>query len=389
MFNFRLLLCLCLLSQFREQVFSQQSYPVKRSEYLEYSNLKELYPQKQQLDNVESGVLAVERFLKYDDLSLIASDSVAAKKTKETLKQIESKEHTLFEIIAINLVTDRKIDFTVNVYLFFEKAHLQMYKGSFKISFDITKRKVLFPLYNPDYNTIKLPAINFTVPRSLSDSYRPNMVKSDAFVSKFINYLKNEYPGFIAPTQKLNYIISDGYFNSLEYFGVQNFFNVSHYTKVNNTIFDLVAKGFYKHELLHYIFSEYPIKKFLDEGLATLFSGGKGRFEVSSLNEWGVIRKRIKSNEQYRAVFDRTDSLFDGAYSHEMYYTSAVLLYKYYLNLGDKRFFTQLFETLVPLSNKDAMTLLKKELNITKLSDFLEATDDNAWISINSSFSRF
>jgi len=51
-----------------------------------------------------------------------------------------------------------------------------------------------------------------------------------------------------------------------------------------------------------------------------------------------------------------------------MYYTSAVLLYKYSLKSGDKIFFKQLFETLVTLDNKGVLAFLKKELAITKLS---------------------
>jgi len=389
MFKYSILICLCLLTQFHEQVFSQQSYPVKRSEVLEYSNLKELYLQKQPLENIESALSLIEKFLKDDDLSLIYSDSITAKKIKDVLKAIENPEHTLFEIIVINSATDKKIIFTVNSYLYFEKVHLKLYKGSFKIGFDVPQKKVIFPIYHAGYTTKKYQHINFHVNKALSDKYRSNMLKADTYVSKCIGYIKGKYPYFNAPAEKLNYIISDGYFNSLEYFGIQNYFNVSQYLKNNNTILDVAAKGFYKHELIHYIFSAYKMRKFLDEGLATLFSGGKGRFESSPVTEWEAIRKGIKSGEKYRAVFDNSDSLFAGAYSHEMYLTSAVLLYNYYLKLGARIFFKQLFETLVTLDDKDVLALVKKELAITKLSTYLESIDNNTWVSIKSNFDNF
>jgi hypothetical protein len=386
MFKYPILICWCLLFQFHEQVFCQQLYPVKRSEVLEYSNLKELYVQKQQLERIESALSLVEKFLKSDDLSLIYSDSITAKKIKDILKVIENPEHTLFEIIAINSVTDKKIIFTVNSYLYFEKAHLQLYKSSFKIGIEEQQRKVIFPIYNADYILKKYQNINFEVNKALSENYSSNMQKADTYVSNFINYLKGKYTYFDYPTKKLNYIISDGYFNSLEYFGIQNYFAVSQYFKSNNTILDGIAKGFYKHEIIHYIFSTYKMSRFLNEGLATLFSGGKGRLESLPLAVWDDIRKGLKSDEKHRAVFDNQDSLFDGAYSHEMYYTSAVLLYKYYLKLGDRIFFKQLFEILVSLSDKDVLELVEKELGITKLSAYLENIDNNIWIDIKSTF---
>jgi hypothetical protein len=272
------------------------------------------------------------------------------------------------------------------LYLYFEKVNLQLYKSSFQIGFEVQQKKVVFPVYHADYTTKKYQNINFHVTKALSDHYSSNMIKADAYVSKFIDYLKGKYAYFDYPTKKLNYIISDGYFNSLEYFGIQNYFAVSQYFKSNNTILDGIAKGFYTHELIHYIFSTYKMSRFLNEGLATLFSGGKGRFESSPLTVWSDIRKGIKSDEKHRAVFDNQDSLLDGAYSHEMYYTSAVLLYKYYLKLGDKIFFKQLFQTLVTLGNKDVLALVKKELGITKLSTYLENIDDNTWIAIKSTF---
>src|SRR6202007_304964 len=144
--------------------------------------------------------------------------------------------------------------------------------------------------------------------KALAANYSSNMQKADACVSSCIDHIKKRYPHFDPPAKKLDYIISDGYFNSLEYFGVQNYFNVSQYLKSNNTILDVVAKGFYTHELIHYIFSTYTMSRFLNEGLATLFSGGKTRFESVPVTEWDAIRKSIRSDEKHRAVFDNTDS---------------------------------------------------------------------------------
>ncbi|MES2328718.1 MAG: hypothetical protein V4539_03880 [Bacteroidota bacterium] len=389
MFKYAILLCLCLLSQLHQQVSGQQLYPVVRSEVLEYGNLKELYLQKKQLADIESALSLVEKFLKEDDLSQISSDPATAKKIKDLLKVIENPEHTLFEIVAINSVTDKKIILTVNTYLYFEKAHLQLYKSSFKIGFDVLQKKLVFPIYHADYTTKKYQHINFHVNKTLADKYRANMLKADNYVSKLIAHVKEKYPSFKVPAAKLNYVISDGYFNSLEYYGIQNYFNIPQYTKNSNTILDLVARGFYKHELIHYIFSEYNLKKFLNEGMATLFSGGKAKFEADPLTEWEAISKGIRSDEKYRAVFDNADSLFDGAYSHELYYTSAVLLYQYYLKLGDRIFFKQLFETLVRLDNKDVLGLIKKELGITKLSTYLESIDDQTWKSLKAGFDPF
>jgi hypothetical protein len=110
--------------------------------------------------------------------------------------------------------------------------------------------------------------------------------------------------------------------------------------------------------------------------------------EASSLTAWDAIKGRIKSDEKYRAAFDNTDSLLDLSYAHEMYFTSAALLYQYYLKLGDKIFFKQLFETLVTLANNEVLAIIKKELNIVRLSTYLESIDDNTWQSIKSDFEK-
>lgn len=371
-----------------KQALGQASYPVTRSEYFERSLLKELYRDKQQLADIESAILVIEKFLKEDDLSLIYADAATARKIGSMLKVIVNPKNNLFEIVAINSVTDKKIIFTVNSYLYFEKAHVQLYKSSFKIGFEVQQKKVVFPIYHPDYTTKKYQNIHFHLNKNLSVPYSSNMQKADAYVSNFIAYVKAEYAAFNFPTKKLDYIISDGYFNFLEYFSIQNYFNISQNLD-NSTIIDVTAKGFYPHELIHYIFSTYKMKNFLNEGMATLFSGGKGRFESAPVTEWNVIRKGIRSDEKYRAVFDNADSLFDGAYSHEMYFTSAVLLYKYYLKLGDKIFFRQLFEKLVTLDDREVLALIKKELDITDLSKYLETIDDDTWIAIKSSFDKF
>lgn len=389
MFKFSILLCICLLLQYHEQVYSQQISPVQRVEVLDSTNLKELYPQKQQLDNIESALLLIEKFLATDDLSLIYTDSQSAKEVKDFIKVFERPENNLFEIAAINSTSSKRMVFIVNLYLYFEKAKLKLYKGSFKIGFDVKQKKVIFPIYNADYISKKYQNIIFNVNEKFAVIYNSDMLKANAYVAKLTAYIERKYNNFKAPAKKLNYVISDGYFNSLEYYGFQNYFNVSQYNKSNNTIIDLVAKGFYKHELVHYIFSEYKLNKFLNEGLATLFSGGKGRFESNPSREWENIRYRINIDESYRSVFDNSDSLFHGAYSHEMYYTSAILLYKCYLKLGDKLFFNQLFERLMPLNNKESLRFIKKVLDINRLSSYLESIDIDTWKSIKSNFDKF
>ncbi|MES2374796.1 MAG: hypothetical protein V4557_19620 [Bacteroidota bacterium] len=389
MFKYLVLFCFGFTFLSHQQVSGQASYPVIRSEYLEHTLLKELYRDKQQLADIESALLVIEKFLREDDLSLIYADFATARIIRNNLKIIENPSNNLFEIVAITSVTDKTIIFTVNSYLYFEKAHVQLYKSSFKIGFAVEQKKVLFPIYHPDYITKKYQNISFHVNKTLAEIYRSNMLKADAYVSNFLAYVKGKYSGFNSPVKQLNYIISDGYFNSLEYFSIQNYFNTSQ-NLANNIILDVTAKGFYTHELIHYIFSTYKMKSFLNEGLATLFSGGKGRFESVPITEWNAIRKGIRSDEKYRAVFDHTDSLFDGAYAHhEMYFVSAVLLHQYYLKQGDKIFFRQLFEKLVPLTNKEVLALIKKELGITTLSTYLESIDDNTWIAIKSAFDKF
>jgi hypothetical protein len=389
MFKYLILLSFGFICLPSEHASGQALYNVTRSEILEYNNLKELYLDKLQLSNIESALSLIEKFLKEDDLSVIYKEPAIAKNIKASLKIIEDPKNTLFEIVAVNSITDKRIVFTVNAYLYFEKVHVQLYKGSFKIGFEVQQQKVIFPVYHPDYITKKYPHINFQLNKALSEPYGSNMPKADLYVANFISYVKSRYLGFNAPVKKLDYIISDGYFNSLEYFGVENYFNVSKYLGDNNTILDVTAKGFYKHELIHYIFSAYKMKKFLREGLATLFSGGKGRFESIPVTEWDAIRKGISADEKYRSVFDNADSLFDGAYSHEMYFTSAVLLYKYYLKLGDKMFFNRLFEKLVLLDDREVLVLVKKELGIARLSTYLEGIDDNTWIAVKATFDKF
>lgn len=391
MFKYFILVFLCLIFQIPEKVFGQQFYPVKRTEFLEPDNLKKIYPQKQQSENIEFALLWIEKFLEEDDFSLIYSDSAIAKQIKNLIKITENPEHTLFEIIGINSVTDQQIICTINLYLYFEKVHYKEYKGSFKIGFNVQQKKVIFPMYNSEYITKKYYQINFHVNKALSKKYASNMLKADTYVLKFIGYLNDKYPNFYFPHQKLNYLISDGNFNSLDYFGFTNYFDVSKYlkTKDSNLIVDVSAKGFFKHELIHYVLSEYKLNFFLSEGLATLLSGGQGRFETSSLTEWDAIRERIKSDQKYRAAIDNPDSLLDLSHAHEMYFTGAALLYRYYLKLGDKIFFKQLFETLVTFNNKEVLALIKKELNIVKLSTYLESIDNDSWRLIKSDFEIF
>jgi hypothetical protein len=88
-------------------------------------------------------------------------------------------------------------------------------------------------------------------------------------------------------------------------------------------------------------------------------------------------------------VFDNADSLLNPSYSHEMYYSSAILLYAFYQLVGEKQFMEQVFENCVPLTGKAVLDFIKNRLGVNQLSGFLETIEPDKWDLIGLKFSGF
>ncbi|MCH5718508.1 hypothetical protein [Niabella hibiscisoli] len=188
------------------------------------------------------------------------------------------------------------------------------------------------------------------------------MEKSRIYLAGALRSIRDKYPAFMPPSKKLQYVIGNGYFNSLEYFNFYNYFSTFRFIKDNNTVIDVIAGGYYRHELIHYVLSNYKFNKFLNEGMAALLSGGEVRYGSSTGEDWKEIQGRIAMDKSYINALNNTDSLLMGSYKPEMYGVSALLLHKYRQKVGEAQFYKILFEKLLFFSEAASIQFLKTEL---------------------------
>jgi len=244
-----------------------------------------------------------------------------------------------------------------------------VYQGLFQLGVDILKKKIIFPVYNSSYSTINYSNISYRF-KSAQKVDLSNFEKGNSYVTFIIKNIKQTFPGFTPPPKRLSYIIADGYFNGLEYFGVDNYLMTSRFLRTSNTIIDVSSNGFYKHELIHYVFSNYKFCKFLNEGIATFLSG-EARFGENATDILELTKDKIRNNQEFASRLNNKDSFFDASLATEMYVTAALLIRDYYKKLGEEKFYKSLFENLVILNDVEALLFLKKELKINEISDYI------------------
>jgi hypothetical protein len=276
----------------------------------------------------------------------------------------------LYEIVAVTPSTTHGVIFKINAYLVFKNSPLRVYKGLFELTVNLQKKKIIFPVYNSSYSTIHYANISYHFKKSAQKAYLPNLKKGDRYTSLILKSIKEKCPEFIPPPKPLNYIIANGYFDGLEYFGIHNYLMTSRYLRTSNTIIDVSANGFYKHELIHYVFSNYKFCKFLNEGIATFLSGEAG-FGKSMADILELTKDRIKNSEKYASILNDKDYLLDPSLGSEMYLISALLIHDYYKKVGAEQFYKVLTHELISLTDEETLQFFRRELNIKQISDFI------------------
>jgi len=245
-----------------------------------------------------------------------------------------------------------------------------VYKGLFELAVDIQKKKIIVPVYNSSYSTIHYGNISYHFKKSAQKAYLPNLKKGDMYTSLILKSIKEKCSDFIPPPKPLNYVIANGYFDGLEYFGIHNYLMTSRYLRTSNTIIDVSANGFYKHELIHYVFSNYKFCKFLNEGIATFLSGEAG-FGKKLADIQELTKDRIKDSEKFASSLNGKDYLLNASSGSETYLISALLIHDYYKKVGAEKFYKVLIHDLIALTDEEALQFFKKELNINQISDWI------------------
>ncbi|GEP93734.1 hypothetical protein CTE07_53790 [Chitinophaga terrae (ex Kim and Jung 2007)] len=291
-------------------------------------------------------------------------------------------KNILYEIVGIDSFNDSSVIISMNLYYDFSASSIRIFKGLLKIGVDLKNNKVIFPVYNSQYQTISYSNITFYIKKNDSDTQHLKLLEANNFLSETIQTIRIESAQFNPPSKKLKYIVGDGYFGALEYYSFYNFFSSSRFVRSGCLIIDVLSGGFYKHEIIHYIFSNYQFNRFLDEGIATLFSGGEIQFKTSTLNCWSEMCNKIHTDKKYRNAIDTEELLSNFQYKPEMYAISAMLLFKYYRKVGGKIFYDTLFNKLIKFSDAESVDFLKKELGIQQLSTFVVNTGVSLWEEI-------
>lgn len=338
-------------------------------------NLRALYPNPTELENVKQGLLILERFLKKADSTNIDSISDPGREVLKWMFEIAPSRNWLYEIVAMTPLTPHTATYSINAYLVFPNNPLKLFKGLLELGVDLQK-KMVFPIYNSNYTTVDYPHISYHLKKSALQSFLPNLEKGNSYASFILKSIKEKCPGFISPPKRLSYIIADGYYNGLEYLGIHNYFLTSRFSRASNTVIDVSAKGFYKHEIIHYIFSNYKLCRFLDEGIATFISGGEDAYGRNPADELNAIKNKIKADKKFASLLNNTDSLFD---SQGMYIISALLIHNYYKKVGGKSFYDVLIHDLFTLSDGEVLQFFKNELNVKQISEFVLKTEAPDW----------
>jgi hypothetical protein len=366
---------LVLLSSIKSS--GQAYYKVIAGENLTSLTLRELYPNPNELENVKQGLSLVESFLKKEDLSNTDSASDFGRQLLKLMFEYSPPENSLYEIVDVTLEAPGKATYSVNAYLVFNKSPIKIYKGLFEIGVDLQKKKIIFPVYNALYTNVDYVNVSYHLKTSALQVYLPNLKKGDSYVSFILKNIQEKCPDFIPPGKRLNYVIGNGPFNGLEYFGIHHHLTTSRYFRTSYTLIDVLASGFYKHEIIHYIFSNYNLCGFLTEGVATFFSGGEAKYGTSASGNLDVIKNRIKAEKKFAFRLNNNDSLFN--YSPETYLIAALLINSYYKKVGEKKFYEVLIHDLLTLSDAQVLQFFKKELNFKQISDFILAAEAADW----------
>lgn len=382
--KFLLKACLVLTVYLPNMGWSQDNRPtVTFVDVLQVEeNLHYLYPEKAVFEKVRRSISLLRYFFS-NEVFTRKADSSFAKDAAAILTDQFSPQNLLFEIAAIDARSIDSLIFCVNVYNQFSQSQLKLFKGTIKVAVNSKANEVIFPLYNPEFIPKDYLNICFYVRKKDADRYIRSMERSDIYLSRTLQALQAKYPAFTVPSKKLRYIIGDGHFKSLEYYSFYNYFYTSRFESDDNTVIDVVASGYYRHEIIHYVFSGYKFNKFLSEGLATLLSGGESLYEGSIEANWKIYQKQLLIDEQYDTALNNADSLLNGRYFPEMYAVSALLLHRYKQKVGATKFYKTLFEKLLLTSKFESLQFLKTELGIEQISDWIKSTEAAVWKEID------
>ncbi len=375
--------CLVLMVYLPDVGWSQETPTVTSVEILDMRNLQGLFPEAKTFQRVSESMALIRHFFQ-KELFAVKPDSSFANEAAAVIVGGVTPRNLVFEIMGVESYLADSILFSVNVYYQFSKSPLKLFQGFVKIGVDTKTRRVIFPLYNRDYVSVSYPNIIFYVREAERAAYLCNMERSERFLSGMLRNISSQYPVFIRPSKKLRYIIGDGYFKGLEYYNFYNYFITSRFIKDDYTIIDVIAAGYYRHELIHYILSGYPFNNFLNEGLATLLSGGEARQGNSVEADWKTFQAQIAADKVYANALDNADSLLTGWYKPEMYSVSALLLYRYKKKVGVTEFYKTLFEKLLLTSEVESLQFLKTALGIKQISGWMKSTDAAVWQKISS-----
>lgn len=343
---------------------------------LDEENIKQLYTNEDLL-SIKKGIEKIKCFLNTSDISFIEILDGWNKDVYDEIKKLLSHyqsppQNLKYELISLKKIDSINIAFTLSFYFHVKQASFSSYQGNFQIKYNSKTEKLVIPFSESDnFKIIKTGDIVFFIGRNSSSiQNKTSFNLSAAYIDSLIKSISNHYKKFKKPQRDLSYVLAD-YFDLYQILGFSHYFGTSNYKRKLYTIFDAISDGFYKHELVHYVFAEYDFAYFINEGLAT-YLGKESKLNNNIISSYNKITSRLIKDDNYKKQIDTDSILLENAdLSEEMYVISAILLWKYNQIKGPNAFYKSLFEKLLNLNDKEALVFLKSQLHISNLSKFL------------------
>jgi hypothetical protein len=331
------------------------------------NNLIEIFKDENIIKEIEKSIKITSNFIEKKDTKF----SVNPLLSEEVFFLLDMGLPKVFKykIISVQIVSDDLFVFSILTQWNYSEGTYQEFTGVIKVGFHRKSNQIEFPLINKSLSEFNTNNISFKYePEKLSTI---EFKKSDVFVIGLEKSIQENYPKFKKPLKNLNYIIStNGVLNGVSYWNMDYYILTSRYFKSIYTILDFKSNGYYPHELVHYVLSEYNFNYFLSETLSTFLSGGESHNGVKINEELNEIHNRLQNDKEYSNKLN-SDKIFLPENSHEMYLIGSLLLKDYNMKIGNRQFYNEIFENLNSKSNSEVLNYLKSKLDITNISDYI------------------
>lgn len=285
---------------------------------------------------------------------------------EELIPSFYLPEHLEFHFLSMDKISDtnfliqvlNKIDFSswgeeyknsfcIN-YIY--NANVIKHKGKWVLDVslqdqDYVKKKFSYGIYFHDNNF------------SLSSNFKKRKVK------KFVNPILKEY-SLKEPTSELKYVISNRT-DAFKIFGfVYSISATGMYFNKMNLLLSVKSDDIDKHELTHFLFRNFKLKKFLSEGIA-VYEGGSNsmRFNEFLFETLNNEFMSLAQHEQQDWILQFLDNRLNGGPYMTFFYACSGLLIDKYIKEFGKENLSKIFRENPEITPDDFIT---KYLNENK-----------------------